>query len=386
VKHTCLEHEKVVLGPEKMIIIPPRHYVIIDNPAIRENGEVMFDENGQVLLAHGDSEVRFDQDPFSLYPGEILNTGVKKLEIVSEGVALRLEASRDVDYEEEKNGDKVIVKRSAGEEFLFHGPGTFYPKVGIQVLGTVKGEVLHPNQALKIKAREDCEDVFGNIRKAGEEYIVQLRGLYIPSVKEQIVQKLDGIILTQTRAIHVKALQKFEDNISGTLKKAGSEWLITNEDCEVYIPDASVEITNAMVPLRILTSRQYCVILDPVDEKTGKPLLGSRKYIQGPCNFFLRPGESISHTDSVIILGNDSMLEMSANESFYDEQARKERRPGDKWMIYGPSEYWPPVETTIIGRHNAFLFIEPLNLYFFSPPKFFAALVLGITLFFYIIV
>jgi len=33
---TCLEHEKVVYGPTQMIIVPPRHYVIIDNPAIRK--------------------------------------------------------------------------------------------------------------------------------------------------------------------------------------------------------------------------------------------------------------------------------------------------------------------------------------------------------------
>jgi hypothetical protein len=29
------EHEKVVAGPEPMIIVPPRHYCIIQNPVLR---------------------------------------------------------------------------------------------------------------------------------------------------------------------------------------------------------------------------------------------------------------------------------------------------------------------------------------------------------------
>jgi len=32
-----LEHEKVVLGPEKMVIVPSRQYAIILNPVVRKD-------------------------------------------------------------------------------------------------------------------------------------------------------------------------------------------------------------------------------------------------------------------------------------------------------------------------------------------------------------
>ncbi len=55
-----------------MISIPPRSYVIIENPVIRnKEGDVEY-EDGQVKLAFADSEIRLSQEPFPLYPGEIL--------------------------------------------------------------------------------------------------------------------------------------------------------------------------------------------------------------------------------------------------------------------------------------------------------------------------
>ena len=57
-----------------MIIIPPRHYCVIENPVTKDNkNQVLFDENGQAKLSFADSEIRFSGgDPFPLYPGEIL--------------------------------------------------------------------------------------------------------------------------------------------------------------------------------------------------------------------------------------------------------------------------------------------------------------------------
>jgi hypothetical protein len=55
-----------------MITIPPRSYVVIENPVIRnKDGDVEF-EDGQVKLAFADSEIRLSQEPFPLYPGENL--------------------------------------------------------------------------------------------------------------------------------------------------------------------------------------------------------------------------------------------------------------------------------------------------------------------------
>lgn len=43
------DNEKVVEGPTKMVIIPPNHYCVVANPVMRdEEGEVQFDQYGQV--------------------------------------------------------------------------------------------------------------------------------------------------------------------------------------------------------------------------------------------------------------------------------------------------------------------------------------------------
>ena len=67
------DNEKVILGPEKMIVVPPRHYCIIENPVVRDgDSKPILDSNGQVKLRHADQEIRLAQDPFPLFPGENL--------------------------------------------------------------------------------------------------------------------------------------------------------------------------------------------------------------------------------------------------------------------------------------------------------------------------
>jgi major vault protein len=67
------DHETIVAGPEQMIMIPPRHYCVIANPVVRDaKGNVVIEGSPQqVKLKHGDEEIRFEQDPFPLYPGEL---------------------------------------------------------------------------------------------------------------------------------------------------------------------------------------------------------------------------------------------------------------------------------------------------------------------------
>ena len=67
------DNEKVILGPEKMIVVPPRHYCVIENPVVRDkDSKPILDANGQVKLRHADQEIRLAQDPFPLFPGENL--------------------------------------------------------------------------------------------------------------------------------------------------------------------------------------------------------------------------------------------------------------------------------------------------------------------------
>ena len=40
---------QVIVGPEKMIVVPPRHYCVVENPAIKDkDSKPVFDTHGQV--------------------------------------------------------------------------------------------------------------------------------------------------------------------------------------------------------------------------------------------------------------------------------------------------------------------------------------------------
>jgi major vault protein len=90
---------------------------VVENPAVRDKtGKVVVDANGQVKLLHSDVDIRFAQEPFPLYPGELLKQVVTPLKVIEPNCALRLRAVLDfVD-----DGDQ---QRRAGDEFLFEGPG-----------------------------------------------------------------------------------------------------------------------------------------------------------------------------------------------------------------------------------------------------------------------
>lgn len=67
-----------------MVIIPPGHYVLIDDPVVVEDKQIVcpsllllkltsfkvFDDRGQAQVRPGNQEIRFEQPPFVLYPGE----------------------------------------------------------------------------------------------------------------------------------------------------------------------------------------------------------------------------------------------------------------------------------------------------------------------------
>ncbi len=90
---------------------------MIENPAVRDKaGKVVTDTNGQVKLLHSDVDIRFAQEPFPLYPGELLKQAVTPLKVIEPNCALRLRAV--LDFVDEQ-GEQI----RAGDEFLFQGPG-----------------------------------------------------------------------------------------------------------------------------------------------------------------------------------------------------------------------------------------------------------------------
>ena len=55
-----------MFGPEKMITIPPRHYCVIENPAVKDDeGKPVYDDNGQIKLLHAD-QVMVTDDSISV--------------------------------------------------------------------------------------------------------------------------------------------------------------------------------------------------------------------------------------------------------------------------------------------------------------------------------
>eukprot|EP01126_Amoeba_proteus_P057935 TRINITY_DN7425_c0_g1_i1.p1 TRINITY_DN7425_c0_g1~~TRINITY_DN7425_c0_g1_i1.p1 ORF type:complete len:432 (-),score=79.51 TRINITY_DN7425_c0_g1_i1:78-1289(-) len=383
-KFTCLENHEVILSPTKMILIPPCHYAIIDNPVQRTRDpktgelteEVQFETNGQVVLRHGDQEVRFHQKPFPLYDGEVCGK-IYPLQVVQEDTALLLQAKRSF-FDVQEN-----VERRSGERWLFRGRKTYYPQVGVEVVKTITPVLLNPDQALQVKAVGDCVDFQGKKRKLGEEWLVMGRGVYLPDVNEQVESTLSAHVLTDTKAIHVRAKAPCKDYF-GFPRKAGEEWLVTKQQSRTYIPGVNETLINT-VNLVILTSTQFVVLNDPVDSETQQRCLGRSKIIRGPGSFFLQPGESIQGdvVQECTVLSPNEALWLQAKQSFKDETGRK-RKPGEEWLVCGPLAYWPPLEVSVQKKVKAFLFYEPIGVYFFRAGFFLFnlfVLVLGTFLF-----
>mmetsp|Transcript_34849 Transcript_34849/g.58347 ORF Transcript_34849/g.58347 Transcript_34849/m.58347 type:complete len:876 (-) Transcript_34849:168-2795(-) len=347
------DHEKVVAGPDAMITVPPRTYCIISNPVLRDkDGRPIKDSNGQARLIHGDQEIRFAQDPFPLYPGEKLTGPVTPLAVIPPLSALRLRAIRDFEALE---GEGKEIKRIAGDEWLYEGPGTYMPHVAVKVVETITATIIRPNQALRLRARKYCKDRQGRDRKAGEEWMVREEGEYLPGVDEEVIRLVDAFVLTERKALHLRATRTFSD-VFGKERKAGEEWLVTLEDAETHIPDI-YETVVGEVALTTLDNRQYVVVLDPYDAN-GKQLLGRREVRKGECSFFLRPGEHLEGDEiqSVYVLTEEEALLMRAKEAFKDadtEGKEVKRKPGDRWMIYGPRDYVPSVEVEIWETRRA---------------------------------
>jgi major vault protein len=334
--YTRQDHEKIVEGPSQMIMIPPRHYCIISNPVVTEKGKVLVDDNGNYKLRHGDEEIRGEQEPFPLYPGEKLFGKVNALQVVGPDAALRLRAIRDFD------------KRVAGDEWLFQGPGTYIPRVEVQVVEVIRSTIIKPNTALKLRARKAALDHEGKSREAGEEWIVRKAGSYLPGVDEEIVETVAARVLTDKKAFHIRASKTFVD-VFGKKRKAGEEWLVTLDDAETHIPDVYEEIVGE-VRVTTLTNRQYAVVIDPVGAD-GKPQLGRKELRKGPCSFFLLPGERLeAGIQNIYVLGADESLLLRSREAF--SEGKTTHPPGDRWMIHGPCDYIPPVEVEILEKRS----------------------------------
>ncbi|VDP89170.1 unnamed protein product [Echinostoma caproni] len=146
----------------------------------------------------------------------------------------------------------------------------------------------------------------------------------------------------------------------GQEHRRGDEWLVTSQNVDSYICDVHQEVVG-QVHITVLTAHQYCVIENPIGAD-GKPQFGQKKLVRGEGTFFVRPGESIpSGVLNAHVLEHDEGLILCAREKFVDEMLEEEhgheaigvtarkviRHPGDRWMIRGPLEYFPPIQVNV---------------------------------------
>ncbi|CAD8175425.1 unnamed protein product [Paramecium pentaurelia] len=354
------DHEQVTSGqlPQKMIVLPKQYYCIIENPIVKDkDGQPTQDRYGQFIVLHGEREIRFFEQystPFPLYPKENLLQQPTKLTVVKEGSALKIEAQRNF-----KSGENEIL---AGDQYLFKGPATYYPRIEEKILGQIDSILIKENQAILIRAKQEETDSNGVIRKSGEQWLIRTPGYYLPQVYEEFVKIIDAEILDNRKALHLKAIQTFKD-VYSIERKAGEEYLITSEQTSAHIVDVFEELVT-VINLTVLDPRQYCIIENPFDFETQRNKFGSKVLVEGPRSFFLRPNESLQYgIQDSYILSEDQALLLRAKEKckFTEkkivknnqfEEVEVEYEPGNKWMIHGPCIYTPPIVVEVVEKRE----------------------------------
>uniref|UniRef100_A0A674NFV3 Major vault protein n=1 Tax=Takifugu rubripes TaxID=31033 RepID=A0A674NFV3_TAKRU len=356
------DNERVLFSPFHMIMVPPRHYCVILNPVARDaEGQVLFDQSGQAKLRHADLEIRLTQDPFPLYPGEEIQQVCLPLQgrawTPGSGRLRDLSACLCVGSGRDPAPDRVS------------GHGTYIPRKEVVVLETIKATVIRENQAIRLRARKEGVDRGAVHRVTGEEWLVRKVGAYLPGAHEEVLDIVTAFVLTDKKALHVRALRAFKDD-GGRERRTGEEWLVTAADREAHVPSVAEEVVG-VVDVTTLNSRQYCVVLDPVGAD-GKPQLGKKRVVKGECSFFLRPGECLEDgIQDVYVLSEEEGLVLRAVETFHDTQERVKRlrtsgvfrRPGDRWMLRGPLEYVPPATVEVVLKRQAIPLDENEGIY-----------------------
>jgi major vault protein len=101
----------------------------------------------------------------------------------------------------------------------------------------------------------------------------------------------------------------------------------------------------------VLNNRQWAVVLDPVG-KEGRPQLGKAELRKGECTFFLKPGERLQGgVQNTYILGEEEALLLRAKEEF--EDGKEKHLPGDRWMVYGPTDFIPAVQVEVVEKRRS---------------------------------
>jgi len=269
--------------------------------------------------------------------------------------------------------------------------------------------LVQPNEAVRLRAKRDLIDRKGKERKAGEEYLVEECGLFLPLVYEEVVKIERAHVLSEDKCLRLKASRDFVDG-KGKKRKAGEQWLVKySKEKTTHLVEVEANMIG-MENVISLNSRQYCVKVNPRvnvendDDKNKnnnnnnnnnnnkkknkikkKTDFGKRVLVRGPQNFFLKPNEIIENNEkrNIEVLMANEAIEVSAREMFDDDFTYKNKKvkrvPGEKWLVKGPREFIPPLETTT-RKVQAKLQWEALGIYVFNASTVVWCLILFILL------
>ena len=361
------DEELLTVTPLEMIVIPNLHFLKVVNPVIRdENKKVVFDKSGLPKYRWSKVEYRTRDnfsDPFPLYNEEVVqntnnekvnlkeadpSTYLQPLRYVEDLTSLVLRAITQFVEVQDKN---VEIVRKPGDEWQFLGPCHYLPRDEVQIVQECTARVVKNNQALVLRAKKDFKDRNGTLRKAGDRWLMRTRGAYLPDVSEEIEKIENAIILDDETSVLLRANFDYTD-VYGVDRRAGEDWLITNEISNTHIVDVFEDFIQNFKRI-VLNTDEYCMICNPYDKKTKTNLLGGYKLVKGVVSFFLNPGESLENgrvEKAQIIDENEGFL-VQARENFVDEKNVK-RSAGDRWMINGPLKFIPGVEIKIIEKRQ----------------------------------
>ncbi len=140
---------------------------------------------------------------------------------------------------------RALSNHSVTDPLLLLGPATYFPHADVSVLRLVKALIVLPHTAVHLRAKRNLTDRSGVARTAGEEWSMTSAGPYLPGVYEEVIRVVEGIVLSPSAALHLRARITFTDQYERE-RKAGEEWLVTVRDAPVHIPHVYEEIVKTV--------------------------------------------------------------------------------------------------------------------------------------------
>ena len=125
--------------------------------------------------------------------------------------------------------------------FSVSSSGTYFPRKEVSVEEQIKAVILKTNEAVRLRAKKEMVDRDEIQRETGEEWLNRTVGSYLPLAYEEVVSTVKAYVLTDKKALHVRALRTFTDAFKRK-RLHGEEWLVYASDAETYIPDVSEEV------------------------------------------------------------------------------------------------------------------------------------------------